>query len=607
VERAGIAAAGAVAVASLALSFTHLASPDLGFHLATGRAVLALGGIPAENLLSFTEPHHPWILHEWLPAVIFELAWRGRGVAGVLAVKIVIVVATWSLVIGVARRLGASPVPAGIVSLLGAWAAASRFNERPQIFSNLALAGCAFLLAGAAASSPGPSRGRRVAAAGLLAAVAAQVHAGAVTSFTLLVAVAAGTALEPWRARLLRDEVRSPAGVGAVAAALRVAAVAAVGVAVAAALLLAYHPHGARPLLVPFQLAADADLHEHVVEFRPPSAFGLAVYPYWTFAALSAALVIGRARRLPASLLVPYVVFAALSLRHVRVADSFAIVAAPIGAKALDDLLGERGAAPKTRALGLALMGALTAALPLDHFRTHAPGVGVVEAVWPESTLRFFEREHLVGPAFLSDGWAGPYLGAFSPRERVYFDPRFEAYSPSFVREGYRAVLYGEPGCEEQLDRYGVELVALKYTSAGERRFEGGKENLRQILARSPRWALVGFGDAGEVFVRVAGPNGPAAARLAIPGVDPDRAAFLGPPAASAPGLLRAVDAGFQDSRTLALAAFSAAAAGKPALAADLLGRAESRRPGDPLVAAVRDALSGRGPGTASGAPDASP
>jgi hypothetical protein len=586
-ERAGIAAAGAVGIASGALSFTHLSSPDLGFHLATGRAVLALGRIPADNLLSFTEPHHPWILHEWLPAVLFELAWRGRGLAGVLAVKILVVVATWWLVLGVARRLGASPVPAGVVSLLGAWAAANRFSERPQIFSDLALAGCAFLLAGGATAAPGPPRARRVVAAGLLAALASQVHAGAVTSFALLAAVALGLALEPGRARLFRDAPRGPGG----SAALRVAAVAAGGVAVAAALLVAYHPHGARPLLVPFQLAADADLRAHVVEFRAPFAFGLAIYPYWTFAVLSATLVIGRASRLPAFLIVPWLVFAALSLRHVRVADAFAIVAAPVAAKALDDLLGERRAGPRAPALGLGVMGALTAALPLDHFRTHPPGVGVVEALWPETTLRFIEREHLVGPAFLSDGWAGPYLGAFFPRERVYFDPRFEAYSPSFVREGYRAVLYGEPGCEDQLDRYGVQLVALKYTSAGERRFEGGKENLRQILARSPRWALVGFGDAGEVLVRVDGPNGGAAARLGIPGVDPDRAAFLGPPAASARGLLRAVEAGFQDTRTLALAALSAAAAGQPALAADLLDRAEARRPSDPLVAAVRASM----------------
>ncbi len=148
-------AMAAVAIGAFLLAFTRITDPDLGFHLATGRAVLELGRIPATNVLSFTEPDHPWILHEWLPAVLFELAWSKAGPAGVLTLKLVVVVATWPLVLLTARRLGASPIAGGVATLLGAGAAAIRFAERPQIFSNLALAGCTLLLACAAGAQEG--------------------------------------------------------------------------------------------------------------------------------------------------------------------------------------------------------------------------------------------------------------------------------------------------------------------------------------------------------------------------------------------------------------------------------------------------------------------
>jgi hypothetical protein len=578
---AGIAAWWAVGIAVFALAFTHLASPDLGFHLATGRAVLTLGRIPATNVLSFTEPDHPWILHEWLPAVLFELAWRKSGPAGVLAIKLVVVVATWLLVLLTARRLGASPLAAGIATLLGAGAAASRFSERPQIFSALALAGCALLLATAARA--GRARLRWIIAAGLVAAVTAHVHAGAITSFTLLAAVAAGLAIEPLWARICGQEPRSPAGIGA---AWRVAAVAVGAVALAAITLALYHPQGARPLLVPLQLGSDADLHEHVVEYRSPFQFGLQQFHlYWAFVVVAVAAVGARIRRLPATWLVPLLIFASLSLEYVRAADAFAIVAVPVVAVSLDSVIARREIA------GLVVLGALAIGLPLDHLSVYPPGVGIVEAVWPTPMFRFIDEQGLAGPAFVSDGWAGPFLGVFYPRERVFFDPRFEAYSPGFGRDVYRRVLYGAPGWEEQLDRHGVQLVLLKYTSPVEARFEEGRENLRQHLARSPAWALLGFGDTGELFVRREGVNAGAVARFAIPGVEPDRGAFFVEPARAAAPLMRAIDSGFRDNRVLALAAVALGSAGDLQRATELLDLGDVQRPGDPLILGARQAL----------------
>src|ERR1700712_3246419 len=110
---------------------------DLGFHLATGRAVLADGAIPKLNLLSFGEPQHPWLLHQWLPAVLFEWLWQHGGVTLLIACKMLLVTATWAVTFASARALGASPLTAAGACLLAAAASSFRFEMRPYLFTHL--------------------------------------------------------------------------------------------------------------------------------------------------------------------------------------------------------------------------------------------------------------------------------------------------------------------------------------------------------------------------------------------------------------------------------------------------------------------------------------
>jgi hypothetical protein len=147
----------AVTATVAALACFQAASGDLGFHLATGRAILALGHLPTTNVLTFAEPQQPWVLQQAWPAVIFELMWRAGGIAAVTLLKMAVVVATFALMFLSAGRLGAAPAPAALVVVLAAWSSAFRFVERPLIFTNLLLALVGFCLASAA---------RRPAAAG---------------------------------------------------------------------------------------------------------------------------------------------------------------------------------------------------------------------------------------------------------------------------------------------------------------------------------------------------------------------------------------------------------------------------------------------------------
>jgi len=513
----------AVLVAVFALGTFEVSDSDLGFHLATGRAVLAQGHILDRNVLSFAEPNQPWVLQQGVPAVLFELLWQWGGVAALIVTKACVVALTFAMVFLAATRLGAAPWTAALVVIFAAWSCAFRFVERPLIFSNLALSVVLWSLASARASA-GRARALWLGLATCAVATACHLHAGAVFSFILLGMVAVALMLEPLRARLpVFGPMQEPAGVKA---GLSVLAVALLAALLAGLTLSFYHPFPLRVLEVPFVMGKDAYLAEHLIEFRPPSRFAFEILQgYWLFAAVTLILLFAGARRLPMAAWAVVAGFLVLSLRYVRFVDVFAMSAAPIVAWAVTDLRLRIEVRPWLR--GFALSMAVIVA-PLSHWSHFPPRLGFSEHLWPTGLFTFVGAQGLRGPAFVSDGWAGPYLAFFYPRERAYFFPAFDAFSVGLFRE-YMDIRYGRPGWDKKLDHYGIELCILKYTSPNEGRYQGGADNLRQHLAHDARWSLVDFDDLGEIFVRTTGVNRAVAERFGVTGVDPDRVRMLAP------------------------------------------------------------------------------
>ena len=91
-------------------------------------------------MLSFGEPAHAWLLHQWLPAVLFEWLWQRGGIIALTVLKMLVVSATWACVYASARWLGASIGCAVCACLFAACASAFRFEIRPEIFTHLTLA-----------------------------------------------------------------------------------------------------------------------------------------------------------------------------------------------------------------------------------------------------------------------------------------------------------------------------------------------------------------------------------------------------------------------------------------------------------------------------------
>jgi hypothetical protein len=412
--------------------------------------------------------------------------------------------------------------------VLGAAASAFRFELRPYLFTHLTLAIAYWALC----------RGGRAQlwlAAGALA-VGCQLHAGALDTALVLLLFGIGVAA--------RQQVRG-------AAAVWLAAIG--GLALGALALALYHPWGARVLAFPFEMARHRYWHEHLVEFRHTYELPFApLAAYWLWLALVVLALVARPGRPHAGVWTCSAAYAVISLVYARQAFAFAIVSAPLMAAAI----ASRTARVRSPLMAAALV-VLCVSGPLYVYRDHAPGLGLSPWTWPRAQFAFIRSHALRGHAFVSDAWGGPFLGEFYPQRRVFFDNRLEAYSDGFARDVYQRIRYGAPGWDALLDRYQIEFCLLRYTTPGEARFQHGAPNVRQLLARDPRWRLVFFDDFGELFVRARGANAQLASSEAIPGVDPDRHAFVGKPADSAAALLRAAERGATSLTLLGMTALA--------------------------------------------------
>lgn len=132
--------ATAVALVILLSVAATRADVDLWGHVRFGMDMLKSGQIDAVDPYSFTSDR-PWVNHEWLAEVIFAVAWRVAGNAGLIAVKLACIAGTLLLLAAVLRErnvIGGSRLMLLGLALAGIL---PRVNHvRPQLFSVLLFA-----------------------------------------------------------------------------------------------------------------------------------------------------------------------------------------------------------------------------------------------------------------------------------------------------------------------------------------------------------------------------------------------------------------------------------------------------------------------------------
>jgi hypothetical protein len=486
---------------------------DIGFHVATGRAMELLGEVPRTNVLSFTVPDQPWILHQWIPAWLFYQVDERFGPAGLVVVKMVLVYLAFNLLwVALWRRWPSLPV-ALFWFAVAVSAGFTRFYIRPFLFTVCTLA---LMLLGVTRFPRTPSGWKdfrgfflvTLAAVGLGAAL----HLGFVYSWMAALAIGVGVWVEPLYThgvRLFRD------GGAPVRRQMWAVLVWGLGMFLVPLLVIwLVHPTGLALLSLPDAFSNDPYLHEHLVEYRPP-AFSFEFFPglWWGLSAAWGITLISlfldlRGKRLAASTVaaaVALALFSHLVLKHQRVMLVFGVAVAFFLVVPTGRLLQRIRWPVVGHALGVGLvvacllLSARTFALWKDNTQF---GFGLDSSQYPEALFAFVEENDLPERAYVSDSWGGWWLWEYYPRRKVFYDNRLEAYPSKFFREEYQAIRYAEAGWREKLDSYQVDMVVMRYSTLEERDFRNGKPSVRETLLLEPDWQLVYWDDLGEVFLR---------------------------------------------------------------------------------------------------------
>ncbi len=125
-----------VVVIAIAGSMTA-ADPDLWGHVRFGQDILAAHAVVRHDPYSFTSDR-PWTNHEWLTEVLMASAYGAAGSAGLVALKSVLVLATFLVVWRTLRRAGVfQPLAAGLLLIAVVGAFGQMMTVRPQLFSML--------------------------------------------------------------------------------------------------------------------------------------------------------------------------------------------------------------------------------------------------------------------------------------------------------------------------------------------------------------------------------------------------------------------------------------------------------------------------------------
>ena len=463
-------------VVALTRPARQLQDPGTGWHLATGETILRTHAIPHHEIFSFTAAGQPWLQPYWLFDAGAAALERFGGLPLYAAVCILLYACIPLVLYRRMLRMDVGVLPALLMTLVAYVVLVSHGLARPHLVTYLFFALTLERLDDVRAGRR-PSRALWILPP--LFALWANLHGGFLAGLALVGIYAAVTLVEA----LVR---REPAARGT--------AIVFAAVAVAVFVATLANPVG-------------WDLHRGLIhhlgmrttgsfaEFQSP-AFHSASRPILVFQLLILALLVIVARS-PRSLapveIVLTLFFLHMALQSVRHMNLFAILAAPLVARALGERLAAWRPAVDARwraiareqaalrsglvyvplvavaVLALALAGRTGLPTSLDGLQL-TRGAAEFIASEPDRFRRPFNTDNL----------GGALIHRFGPDRKVFVDDRIYVYGDDFVDHDYFTVLYARPGWEDVLTRWQVDSAIVNVDAA-----------CASLLRASPHWDTV--------------------------------------------------------------------------------------------------------------------
>jgi hypothetical protein len=421
-----------LAVTALVLTIVNRADPDLWGHVRYGQDVLAAGRLPATATYTFTAPDHPWINHENLSEIAFAAAVDLGGVRALMALRCLLGLVLFAVVIASNRRRGASAGATALVVLAAAFNLAPWWSVRPQLFTIVLFAVVIAILDRSFGDDPagGARPLRALWSLPLLFAVWANAHGGFLAGYAVLVLYLGCRAIAVVR----RGQGRGIAPHAAIVAACGLATIA--------------NPYGPRLLT---WLAWDlAPPRPEITEWAPLSPSDPLFPAFIVLVAITAAAWLGSTRRRNAAEAAVLLATAWQAFAHERHAPFFAVLAAfwvPIHLDALGARLG-RTASPGVRPLRrvaatrVAMLAAASLVAVVAGMRSRF--LDVAKEAYPVEAVEFMADRGLVGRMVVYFDWAQYALAAFAPPATVAFDGRFRTAYPEDVAEMHFDFIIGD-------------------------------------------------------------------------------------------------------------------------------------------------------------------
>ncbi len=488
IKRRTLAAAG-LAIAALAIAMPVL-NPDIYWHLSAGRWMTLHRALPSADFLSWTERGAPWTDFEWLSQLAFYAAWSAAGKAGLFALKLAVLGASFLPFIGLLRLYGLASAGWWALPLWGL-ALLPNSDVRPENFSVLFFALLLWRLEKSRVSGRAwPSGAAGFAGLAAFFAVWANLHAGFAYGILLLLTYAAGAAAD-----------RRSGGTLSTWPPLFAAFAAAAGALV--------NPWGWRIYSVLIEHSADAaSLSRWLAEWMAPRLSNPLHWPFFAMAAACAALMAwrwARLRRPPAAHLAALCWLGFGAFSHSRHLVFFCMAALAFSLDSAAAVYGAERTARAGRALLAAALLYLAAAV-WPRYLAFGVNIGE-EAAGAADYLR--ANAAALGGRRLYNPWNwGGYLGwALPPEYPVYVDGRylFHKYLPrvsaAMEDQNSWAAFAGQNGFELALFRRDGASVALTQPGPG-----GVPVELRRpaYLVFMPKkdWALLYWDRWSLLFAR---------------------------------------------------------------------------------------------------------
>ncbi len=130
----------------LAALVANLPSVDLTYHLRAGGQILDGGGIPTSETWTYTATGAPWLDQQWGAQVVMAAVYRLAGWTGLVLLRATLIGVAFGLVYVIARRRGVASRRAALLTLAAFAVAAVALALRPQLFGMACFSLTLFLL-----------------------------------------------------------------------------------------------------------------------------------------------------------------------------------------------------------------------------------------------------------------------------------------------------------------------------------------------------------------------------------------------------------------------------------------------------------------------------